>query len=174
MVKKYNERALRRIRQFYDVFSKEKWSTTWTQFCWSHYREVLGLKDINAMKYYLNECQSKNLTIKQLQNIIKNREYDRLSEDTKIKLIKLEKLKLKNLIPNPIIVKINTLDEKLTEYALKEAILNDLDEFLLQLGERLQNRYVKIYMHNNTIFYRIQFILYYILVRLTKEFIERI
>ena len=42
--KKYNERTLRRIRQFYDIFSKEKWYTTWTKLCWSHYREVLSLK----------------------------------------------------------------------------------------------------------------------------------
>ena len=39
--KKYNERKLRRIRQFYEVFSNEKVSTLWTQLTWSHYREVL-------------------------------------------------------------------------------------------------------------------------------------
>ena len=62
--KKYNERTLRRIRQFYDVFSNEKWSITWTKLSWSHYREVLSLKDINEIRYYLNECEHKNLTIK--------------------------------------------------------------------------------------------------------------
>ena len=61
--KKYNERTLRRIRQFYDVFSNEKWSTAWTKLTWSHYREVLSLKDINKIRYYLNECENKNLTI---------------------------------------------------------------------------------------------------------------
>ena len=90
--KKYNERTLRRIRQFYETYRKEKWSTSWTKLTWSHYREVLVLKDINAIRYYLNQCEIKNLTIKQLQGIIKNHEYDRLNENTKNKLIKSEQL----------------------------------------------------------------------------------
>lgn len=64
--KKYNERTLRRLRQFYETFKNEKWSTLWTELSWSHYREVLSLKNINAIRYYLNECENKNLSIKQL------------------------------------------------------------------------------------------------------------
>ena len=60
--KKYNERTLRRFRQFYETFKYEKWSTMWTKLCWSHYREVLSLKDINEIIYYLNECNNKNLS----------------------------------------------------------------------------------------------------------------
>ena len=45
-----------------------------------------------------------------------------------------DKLKIDDLIPNPIIIKVKDNNEKLTEYALKQAILNNLDEFLLQLG----------------------------------------
>ena len=103
--KKYNERTLRRIRQFYDIFSKEKWSMSWTKLSWSHYREVLGLKDINVIKYYLNECEIKNLTIKQLQDKIKNKEYERLSEETKNKLIEVKELEVTDLVPNPIKIK---------------------------------------------------------------------
>jgi len=131
--KKYNERTLRRIRQFYDVFSNEKWSIMWTKLSWSHYREVLSLKDINEIRYYLNECEHKNLTIKQLQERIKNNEYDRLSVETKNKLINSEQLQVNDLVPNPIILK-NKSNEELSEYALKEVILNNLDDFLLQLG----------------------------------------
>ena len=132
--KKYNERTLRRIRQFYEIFHDEKWSTMWTKLCWSHYREVLSLKDINAIKYYLNECESKNLTQRQLHDKIKNHEYDRLSDETKNKLIQSEKLQIEDLIPNPIIIKSNLLKEEMNEYVLKQAILNNLDEFLSQLG----------------------------------------
>lgn len=132
--KNYNERTLRRIRQFYEMFSNEKWSTMWTKLSWSHYREVLPLKDINAIKYYLNECQNKNLTIKQLHDKIKLREYDRLSENTKNKLIKSEKLKVNDLVPNPVIINVSSLNKDLTEYVLKQSILNNLDEFLFQLG----------------------------------------
>ena len=69
-----------------------------------------------------------------LHEKIKNREYDRLSDETKDKLIKSEPLEVKDLIPNPITIKANTLNDNITEYALKQAILNNLDEFLMQLG----------------------------------------
>ena len=132
--KKYNERTLRRIRQFYEVFNNEKWSTLWTKLCWSHYREVLTLKDINAIRYYLNKCENNNLTQRQLHNIIKNKDYDRLDGETKTKLINKEKLELSDLVPNPIIIKNDKSNEKITEYALKQLILNNLDDFLKQLG----------------------------------------
>ena len=133
--KKYNERTLRRMRQFYDVFKDEKWSITWTKLSWSHYREVLSLNNINAIRYYLTECENKKLTIKQLQKIIRDKEYERLPENTKNKLIEKEKLEVNDLIPNPIIIKNNNLNERVTEYVLKELILNNLDDFLKQLGE---------------------------------------
>lgn len=132
--KKYNERNLRYMRQFYELFKKQIWNMTCSKLSWSHYREILILKDFNAIKYYLNESENKNLTIKQLQIIIKSHEYDRLSDETKNKLIHLEQIKAHDLIPNPIIVKANSLNENLTEYALKQDILNNLDEFLFQLG----------------------------------------
>ncbi len=132
--KKYNERTLRRIRQFYDVFSKEKWSTSWTKLSWSHYREVLVLKDINEIRYYLNECENNNFTIKQLQSIIKNNEYNRLSLETKNKMISDEKLLINDLIPNPILIKNDLLNVEINEYFLKQLVLNNLDDFLVQLG----------------------------------------
>ena len=38
--KKYNERTLRRIRQFYLTFKDEKWSRVATKLSWSHYVEI--------------------------------------------------------------------------------------------------------------------------------------
>ena len=49
----YNERTLRRIRQFYELFQNEKWSTLWTKLSWSNYRELLVVKDINAIIHYI-------------------------------------------------------------------------------------------------------------------------
>ena len=38
--KKYNERTLRRIRQFYLFFKNEKWSQLATKLTWSHYEVI--------------------------------------------------------------------------------------------------------------------------------------
>ena len=132
--KKYNYRTLYRMRKFYELFSNEKLTTMWSKLSWSHYREVLSLKNINENKFYLNECESKNLTQRQLHELIKQNPYNRLSIEVKNKLINKEQLKVNDLIPNPIIIKTNSLKEDLTEYALKQLILNNLDDFLTQLG----------------------------------------
>lgn len=132
--KKYNERNLRYMRQFYEIFTSIKWNPAGSKLSWSHYRELLVVKNDNSIKYYIDICEKNNLTKTQLQEKIKNREYDRLSNETKNKLIKLEQLKVDDLVPNPIVIKVNSQNETLNEYALKQAILNNLDEFLLQLG----------------------------------------
>ena len=132
--KKYNASTLYKMRKFYEIFSNEKLSTVWTKLVWLHYRELIRLKNIDEINYYISICEQHNLSQRQLHNRIKNHEYSRLSIETKNKLMKSEELKVDDLIPNPIIVKINSLNETLTEYALKQAILNNLDEFLFQLG----------------------------------------
>ena len=132
--KKYNERTLRKIRQFYEKFSKEKWSTMWTKLSWSHYREVLSLKDFNEIRYYLNECERNNLTQRQLHELIKNKTYNRLSDKVKNKIINQDKIEIIDLIPNPIIIRTNILSEDISEYALKETLLNNIDYFLRELG----------------------------------------
>ena len=43
--KKYNKRTLFRMKQFYNVFSNEKVSAMPTQLTWSHYTELLVLKN---------------------------------------------------------------------------------------------------------------------------------
>ena len=67
---------------------------------------------------------------RELQEKINNHEYDRLSSETKIKLIESEYLMVNDLVPNPIIIKSDSLKDEISEYALKQAILNNIDDFL--------------------------------------------
>ena len=132
--KKYNVRTLRRIRQFYNVFKDEKWSPSATVLTWSHYTELLALNDINKINYYIDICKKQSLSRNDLRNAIKSNEYERLSEETKNKLVTNEELKLPDLVPDPLLIKSEFNIEQLTEYALKQSILNNLDNFLTQLG----------------------------------------
>ena len=136
--KKYNRRTLFRMKQFYNLLEKQnseqKVSPMVTQLTWSHYIALLPLKNIDEIKYYIDVCEKRNLTKRELQSLIKSNEYERLSEETKNKLITNEELKLPDLVPDPILIKSELNQEKLSEYALKEAILNNLDNFLTQLG----------------------------------------
>ena len=49
--KKYSERTLRRMRQFYVIFSKENWSPMETNLSWSHYRTLITLKDDSKLNF---------------------------------------------------------------------------------------------------------------------------
>ncbi len=131
---KYNERTLYRMRKFYELFKNEKLTPMVSKLSWSHYIQLLSLKDVDEIIYYINVALYNNLNKRQLQEKISNHEYDRLSDDTRMKLINKEKLKVNDLVLNPIIIKTVSLKNKLSEYALKQAILNNLDDFLLQLG----------------------------------------
>ncbi len=66
---------------------------------------------------------------------MKNKEYQRLNDETKNKLINNEKLEIIDYIKNPIILNKKHDYNKISEFALKEIIMNDLDNFLKQLGD---------------------------------------
>lgn len=132
--KKYNERTLRRMRQFYELFKKEKWSAMPTELSWSHYSELLTLKNINEIKYYIDLCINQNLSYRELGKRIKNKEYERLDDKTRLKLITKEKTKIEDFIKNPILIKNKFQNEKITEKMLQQLILEDIPSFLKELG----------------------------------------
>ena len=132
--KRYNERTLRRMRQFYILFKGEKWSPMATKLSWSHYTELLPIKDINKVCYYVDLCMNNNLSKRELRQRIKSNEYERLNGRTKNKLITNEEKDIGDFIKHPIMLK-NIYDSKLiTEKMLKNIILENVDDFLNELG----------------------------------------
>lgn len=103
--KKYNYRTLYRMRKLYEVFGNEKLTTLLSKLTWSHYLLLLTLKDNNKIIYYINLSISQNLSVRQLELRVKNKEYERLDRETKNKLITNEEIKVEDLIKNPIIIK---------------------------------------------------------------------
>ena len=132
--KKYNKRTLFRMKQFYNVFRNQKVSTLSTQLSWSHYTELLPIKNENEMLYYLNLCINKHIDVRTLREKIKNKEYERLPIKSRNKLIKNENLNPNDSIPNPILIKnINNI-EIVTEKVLHQLILEDIEAFMNELG----------------------------------------
>ena len=135
--KKYNKRTLFRMRQFYNMIEIQKVSPVATQLTWSHYCELLPLKDINEINYYVKITIEQCLSKRQLRERIRNKEYQRLDNKTKLKLINKEEIDIKDNIKNPIIIK-NKLDidkETVSEKMLQRLILEDIPSFLEELGD---------------------------------------
>ena len=132
--KKYNRRTLFRMRQFYRTFSNEKVSPLVTQLTWTHYLVLLSVKDSNAVNYYIDQIFKRNLSKRQLEEVIKSKEYERLPDETKNKIIKEEKLEVKDLVPNPILIKNKNNIEIITEKVIHNLILEDIPSFMKELG----------------------------------------
>ena len=131
--KKYNRRTLFRMKQLYIIFSNEKVSTMWTQLSWSHLRLLFTL-DINCINYYVNITRKQNITVRELELKIKNNEYDRLSNETKNKLLTKEMLEVQELVPNPILIKNKNNIDIINERSLHQLILEDIESFMKELG----------------------------------------
>ena len=132
--KKYNRRTLFRMKQFYNMFSDEKVSPVVTQLTWSHYLILLPIKNRNAIYYYIEQVSRRNLSKRQLEDIIKSKEYERLPVETKNKLIINEKIEVKDLVPNPILIRNQNNIEIATEKSLHQLILEDIELFMKELG----------------------------------------
>ena len=132
--KKYNKRTLFRMKQFYNVFSDEKVSTLLTQLSWSHYLLLLSLKDYNKIIYYIKLAIDSNLTQRELQDVIKSKEYERLPKDTRNKIVDKKQTNLVDFVKNPIVIKNNNNHEMVSENILKKIILEDIESFMKELG----------------------------------------
>ena len=131
--KGYNFSSLKRMRQFYLIVSKS--ATVSHLLTWSHYVELLPLDNINEINYYVQISLTQNMSVRQLRERIKNKEYDRLDKKTKEKLMSNEEPKVNDLIKNPILIK-NSYDYKeISEKILQKLILEDLPNFMKELGE---------------------------------------
>lgn len=133
--KRYSERTLRRMRQFYTIFNNEKWSPLATKLSWSHYVELIPLKNINKIIYYINQCINLNLSRNELRQRVKNKEYERLNDSTKLKLLTQEEPTIQELIKNPILIKSKHEINRITEKDLQNIILENIEVFLQELGQ---------------------------------------
>ena len=132
--KKYNERTLRRYRQFYNFVTNLKWSAMPTKLSWSHITELMILSNEDEINYYISVVNDRNIGYRKLGEIIKNNEYGRIDEETKNKLKNKEELKVPDLVKNPIQIR-NTSDyNEISEKILQKLILEDIPSFLDELG----------------------------------------
>ncbi|MCI9585446.1 MAG: DUF1016 domain-containing protein [Bacilli bacterium] len=125
--KGYSERNLRNMRTFYLRF--KKWHALRTELTWTHYRCLLSIKDDRKLAYYISIAVSQNISYRELQQRIKSKEYERVGYKEE-----LNEPKVNTLIKEPVLIKTKNIPNKITEYALHNLILEDMDNFLKQLG----------------------------------------
>lgn len=139
--KGFEERELRRMRQFYCVFPK--WGTLRPELTWSHYRLLIKVKDNNARLWYMNEAADQAWSSRQLDRQISVLYYERLlySQDkTAVQAEAQQKLALvspKTFIHDPYVLDFLQLKDypALHESTIEQALIDNLQNFLLELGK---------------------------------------
>ena len=109
-------------------------STLWTQLTWSHLRLLFNL-EVDSMNYYIQTIINNHISVRELEFKIKSNEYERLPKSTKSKLISKDKVEIKDLVPNPILIKNKNNVDLVTEKALHRLILEDIESFMKELGD---------------------------------------
>ncbi len=130
--KGYSKRNLWLMVKFYNL--KEKMQTMSAQLSWSHYCELLSIDSLEIIKYYISLTEKNNLSVRELRSRIKSNEYERLPESTKNKLISKDEISIEDNIKNPILIK-NNNNEIISEKVLQKLILEDITNFMKELGE---------------------------------------
>ena len=132
--KKYNIKTLYKMKQLYKVFSDEKVAPLVRQLSWSNCLQLLPIKNYDKINYYANQCIKYNLSKRQLEEKIKSKEYERLSESAKSKFVANEEPLLPDLVKNPILIKNTNKYTEISEKVLQQIILEDIKNFMQELG----------------------------------------
>ena len=181
----YGVSNLKRMRQFYCLI--EKGVAMPHQLSWSHILSLLPIDNINEINYYIQMTIEQCLSKRQLRERIKTKEYQRLDDNTKLKLINKEETIVSDFIKNPIVIKnkYNYDIENISEKMLQRLILEDIPSFLKELGDGfsfIENEYkIKIgntYNYIDLLLFNIKFNCYVVIelkvCELKKEHIGQI
>lgn len=183
--KKYNKSTLFKMRKFYNVFRNEKVAPLVPQLTWSHCLILIPIKDIYEIYYYIVQVKKRRLTKRQLENIVKNKEYDRLDDKTKNKLVKNIELNIIDNVKNPILIKNYSNCEDISEKILQKLIIENIESFMNELGNNfsfINSEYkIKIgerYYYIDLLLFNIEFNCYVVVelkvTELKKEYIGQI
>ena len=132
--KKYTKSSLYNMLNFFEFINIQKFQTLSGKLSWSHYCELLTIKDVNKIHYYVKISEKYSLSVWQLRNKIKSNEYERLPEETKNKFLTNDKSSIVDFVKDPIIIKNINNYEIISEKVLQKLIIEDLPSFLDELG----------------------------------------
>jgi predicted nuclease of restriction endonuclease-like (RecB) superfamily len=140
----YTEKNLRRMIQFAEAFPDEEIvATLWRQLSWSHFRELLPLDKPFQREFYAEMCRIEGWSVRTLHQRIDSMLYERtaLSKQPDA-LIRQELAILRSkgditpalLLKDPYVLDFLGLTDRFLERDLEDAILRELETFLLELG----------------------------------------
>jgi predicted nuclease of restriction endonuclease-like (RecB) superfamily len=141
----FGEKNLRRMVQFAEVFPDEQIvATRRRQLGWTHFRALLPLKDDLQREFYAEMCRIERWSTRTLAKKIDSMLYEHTGiskqpeEVAKAELASLrdeDKLTPALIFRDPYILDFLGLKDRYLEKDLEDAILRELENFLLEMGD---------------------------------------
>ena len=138
--KGYSVQGLRNMRQFYCTFPIR--STLCSELSWSHYRVLMRISDKTARDFYTEECAKAAWSVRQLERQIHTMYYQRLLASRDKESVSAEiqttepKPEYEKAVKDPYVMEFLQIkpDTHVYESDIEHALLDHLQEFLLELG----------------------------------------
>lgn len=140
----FSEKQLRRLMAFADVFPDfDIVATLWRQLSWSHFKVLIAVKDPLAREFYVQMAITDSWSVRTLNERIDSMLFERTALSKKPE--ELVKAELKNLaeqgklseqlvLKDPYVLDFLELNDHYLEKDLEDAILRNLEQFILELG----------------------------------------
>ena len=138
----FSARNIRNMRQLYNCFPI--WQTVSAKLSWSHYLLILKIENEKAKDYYIQETIASNWSVRALERQINSLYYERLISSQEKQLVIQEakentknlQLTAKDIIKDPYVLEFLDLkdNKSFRENELESALLEKIQEFLLELG----------------------------------------
>ncbi len=130
----FEEKNLRRMLQFTEQFSDEQIVVTLSrQLSWSHILVLLPIKNAEAKLFYANSVAKGGLGVRELRKKISGKEFERTT------IANLQNTSnhpaIHNNFKDPYFLDFLGLQNTYLERDLEEAILRELEAFILELGK---------------------------------------
>lgn len=138
--KGFDERELRKMRQFYQLFKIR--DTLRPELTWSHYRRLISIENEQARLWYMNEAADGVWSTRQMDRQISTLYYERLlASKDKTPVVeeakeKMSEIKPEHFIRDPFVLEFLNLKDypALRESDIEQALIDHLQQFLLELG----------------------------------------
>jgi len=131
--KNFEEKNLRRMIQFAEKFPDfEKVVTLSRHLSWSHFLAIIPLKTEEERNYYSNLVYENPMGVRKLREQISRKVFERI-ENANLQIIENKNIE-QGIFKDPYLLDFLKLENGFLEEDLEQAILRELELFLLELG----------------------------------------
>ncbi len=138
--KGFDERNLRKMRQFYMMYSIR--DSLRPELSWTHYRTLMRISDKKRREWYTDECAKSGWSVRQLERQINTMFYERLLSSREKNPVAAEiqttepKPEYEKIIRDPYVLEFLDLpaNPHFYEKDLEQSLIDHLQNFLLELG----------------------------------------